>query len=390
MSRLFFDFLFTTINKQKQKHLSIAIILTILIFLATSVLFISTSIQTSLKSAIANEPDFIVKRYRGGKEFFVPNGWEDKILNIYGVSKVTKRVYGRYYFDNTHYCLVVGVDPLDEQNNKYLDKILQKSDIKSFLSGKKMIVGSGVKSYLDANSYNGFYNFLTPNGNIVRLNILQTLPKSANLVSNDLVIVPLNVAKDILGINRDFVSDITFNVPSHTEWQNIKLKISELFFDAKVITKDDIKRYYASLFNYKGGLFLMLFLVTITTFGLVLYHRYSLVLSSEAKEIAVFRAIGWSIKDILSFKFLEAIMIFFVSFSFGVALAFIYVFYLGAPILKDIFLGSSNLKNIVSFEVVVDFRVLLSIFLLFGIVYIASILIPTWRIAITNPKEAMK
>ncbi len=390
MNRLFLDFLFTSINRQKQKHLSIGIILTILIFLATSVLFISTSIQSSLKSAIANEPDFIVKRYRGGREVFTPKKWEDKILNIYGVSKVTKRVYGRYYFDSNHFCLIVGVDALDEQNNRYLDKILQKSDIKKFISNKFMIVGSGVKHYLDKNLYNSFYNFLTPNGEIVRLKVLQTLPKSANLVSNDLVIVPIDVAKEILGIDKEYVSDITFNVPSHTEWQNIKLKIAELFFDAKVITKDEIKRYYASLFNYKGGLFLMLFLVVLTTFGLVLYHRYSLVLSSEAKEIAILRAIGWSIKDILSFKFLEAIMVFFVSFSFGVALAFWYVFYLGAPILKDIFLGSSNLQNIVSFEVVVDFRVLLSIFLLFGIVYIASILIPTWRIAITNPKEAMK
>jgi len=353
-------------------------------------LFVSTSIQTSLKSAIANEPDFIVKRYRGGREVFVPNAWEDKILNIYGVSKVTKRVYGRYYFDNNHFCLLVGVDALDEQNNKYLDKIMQKSDLKSFINGKFMIVGSGVKNYLNANSYNGFYNFLTPNGKMLRLKVLKTLPKALNLVSNDIVLVPQNVAREILGLNQDSSSDITFNVPSKEEWQNIKLKISELFYDAKVITKNEIKRYYNSLFNYKGGLFLMLFLVTLSTFGLILYHRYSLANLSERKEIAILRAIGWSIKDILTFKFLEGIMLFFVSFSFGVALAFGYVFYLGAPILKDIFLGSSNLKNVVHFEVAVDFTTLLSIFLLFGVLYIASILIPIWRIAITNPKEAMK
>ena len=390
MSSIFFTYLFTTINKQKQKHLTIGAILMLLIFLVSSVLFVSTSIQTSLKSAIANEPDFIVKRYLGGKEVFVPNAWEDKILNIYGVSKVTKRVYGRYYFDNNHFCLLVGVDALDEQNNKYLDKIMQKSDLKSFINGKFMIVGSGVKNYLNANSYNGFYNFLTPNGKMLRLKVLKTLPKALNLVSNDIVLVPQNVAREILGLNQDSSSDITFNVPSKEEWQNIKLKISELFYDAKVITKNEIKRYYNSLFNYKGGLFLMLFLVTLSTFGLILYHRYSLANLSERKEIAILRAIGWSIKDILTFKFLEGIMLFFVSFSFGVALAFGYVFYLGAPILKDIFLGSSNLKNVVHFEVAVDFTTLLSIFLLFGVLYIASILIPIWRIAITNPKEAMK
>ena len=390
MSSIFFTYLFTTINKQKQKHLTIGSILMILIFLVSSVLFVSTSIQTSLKSAIANEPDFIVKRYRGVREVFVPNAWEDKILNIYGVSKVTKRVYGRYYFDNTHFCLLVGVDALDEQNNKYLDKIMQKSDLKSFINGKFMIVGSGVKNYLNANSYNGFYNFLTPNGKMLRLKVLKTLPKALNLVSNDIVLVPQNVAREILGLNQDSSSDITFNVPSKEEWQNIKLKISELFYDAKVITKNEIKRYYNSLFNYKGGLFLMLFLVTLSTFGLILYHRYSLANLSERKEIAILRAIGWSIKDILTFKFLEGIMLFFVSFSFGVALAYGYVFYLGAPILKDIFLGSSNLKNVVHFEVAVDFTTLLSIFLLFGVLYIASILIPIWRIAITNPKEAMK
>jgi ABC-type lipoprotein release transport system permease subunit len=114
-----------------------------------------------------------------------------------------------------------------------------------------------------------------------------------------------------------------------------------------------------------------------------------MVYSSERKEIGILRAIGWSIKDILKLKFYENLSIVMVSFILGVILAYLYVFIWNAPLLSQIFLGSANLSNNVSFTPVVELGLLGSIFLFYAVPFLAAVLIPAWKIAVTPPKEAM-
>jgi ABC-type antimicrobial peptide transport system permease subunit len=122
------------------------------------------------------------------------------------------------------------------------------------------------------------------------------------------------------------VTDITFNVPNDAEWDNIVAKLHLLFYDVRVVEKREVRKAYENLYNYKGGLFLILYLITIVTFMLILYQRYSMVYSSERKEIGILRAVGWSIKDVLKLKFYETVVVVLVSFVLGVVLAYLYVF----------------------------------------------------------------
>ena len=114
-----------------------------------------------------------------------------------------------------------------------------------------------------------------------------------------------------------------------------------------------------------------------------------MVYSTERKEIGILRAVGWSIKDILKLKFYENLVIVLVSFTLGVVLAYVYVFMLDAPLLNHIFLGSANLANHVTFVPVIKFGILGSIFLFYAVPFLAAVLIPAWKIAVTPPKEAM-
>ena len=69
--------------------------------------------------------------------------------------------------------------------------------------------------------------------------------------------------------------------------------------------------------------------------------------------------------------------------------AYGFVFILGAPLLREIFLGGANLSNTVQLVPVLDFGVLSTIFLIYAVPFVAAVLIPVWRIAVTDPKEAM-
>jgi ABC-type antimicrobial peptide transport system permease subunit len=123
---------------------------------------------------------------------------------------------------------------------------------------------------------------------------------------------------------------------------------------------------------------------------LILYQRYFMVYSSEKKEIGIMRAVGWSIGDILKLKFFETLIIIIFSFVLGTVSAYVYVYIFDAPMLQNIFLGSGNLKNSVTFAPAVDMGILSSLFLLFATPFMAAVLIPVWRVAIIEPKEAMR
>ncbi|NPA28348.1 MAG: FtsX-like permease family protein [Epsilonproteobacteria bacterium] len=388
---LYFYYLTLNLFKDKKKLISTILISSIIIFLLSSIFFIQDSIKASLKSTIKNQPDFIIQKNRGGRQVDLPLDWIDKISQIYGVTSITPRVYGRYYFeDKKKWALIIGVDFLEDISNKELEKIFKDINLKEFIKGSNMIVGSEVYSYLKSHFYNKDYNFLSPNGEFIKVKIYKVLPKELALNYGNVIITSLDLAKKILGVDEDKISDIAINVANKDEWANIEDKLNALFYDILVVSKDDIKRAYDNIFNFKGGIFLSLFLITLTTFMLILYQRYSLVNLDEKKEIAILRSLGWSVKDILKFKLFESLISAIFAFLIGVLSAYIFVFIFNAPILKDIFLGDSNLKNSVIFIRVVDFSTIATIFILFIIPFIASILIPVWKIAISSPKEALK
>ncbi len=386
----FLYFLTLLLFKQKSKHIGAILISVIIIFLLSSVLFISSSLQHSLFNTLEKQADFTVSRVQAGEAANTPVAWIDKIMEINGVSRVSARVYGRYFFTprETSF-LLVGIDFFDDQNTQALKNTVSHLDLKAFLSEDSMLVGQGVKKFLEAHYFKSYFTFKTPQGKFKKVKIYQDLPKQVNLIANDMVILPIDLAREIFGLKESEVTNITFNVPNDAEWDNIITKLHLLFYDVRVIEKREIRKAYENLYNYKGGLFLILYLITIVTFILILYQRYSMVYSTERKEIGILRAMGWSIKDILKLKFYENVVIVLISFVLGVILAYLYVFVFDAPLLRQIFLGSANLSNSVSFVPVIKFGVLGSIFLFYAIPFLAAVLIPAWKIAVTPPKEAM-
>jgi ABC-type lipoprotein release transport system permease subunit len=389
-SNAFLHFLTLLLFKQKGKHIGAVFISVIIIFLLSSVLFISSSLQHTLLNTLEDQSDFTVNRVQAGKNINTPVEWADKILEINGISKVATRVYGRYFFaPREDSFLVVGIDFFDEQNSKELQQLLKNVNLKNFLSTDSMLVGKGVEAFLNEHYYKEYFSFKTPKGNFKKVKIAETLPSQTNLISNDMIIMSIDLAREIFGLEEDEVTDITFNVPNNAEWDNIIAKLHLLFYDVRVVEKREIKKAYENLYNYKGGLFLILYLVAMVTFMLILYQRYSMVYSTERKEIGILRAIGWSIKDILKLKFYETVVVVLVSFVLGVVLAYIYVFILNAPILSQIFLGGANLPNPVEFTPHLEFGLLGSIFLFYAIPFLAAVIIPAWKVAVTSPKEAM-
>jgi ABC-type lipoprotein release transport system permease subunit len=385
------NFLFLLIYKHKSKHIAVFLISTLIVFLLSSVLFISASIQKELFHTLDSQSDFVVQKVNSGKINPIPNSWIDDFSQINGIENIQQRVYGKYYFEpSKKYFTIVGVDLFEEQINKEIKELLKLLNISDFLEQDSMIVGNGIKKIFDEFMYKKSYEFRLQNREIKEVTIFTGLPKDSNLIANDLIIMDISLAKEILNIQEDEATDIVFNVPNDLERSTIKVELILKHLNIKVIQKEDIKKAYENLFNYKGGFFLILFIIVMITFVLILFQRYSMINSSDKKEIGILKAVGWSIKDIIKLKILESFVISFMAFIIAIILAYIFVFFLNAPILSNIFLGFHNLENSVSFVPNISFSLLVTLFLFFIIPFISAVLIPVWKIAVIDANESMK
>lgn len=387
----FLNFVFLQIYTNKTKHLSIFLIATILIAVLSSFLFISNSISKDIKTTMDNQPDFIVQKIRSGKVVDIPNEWIDELSSINGITNIQQRVYGQHYYEPAEqYFVIIGIDLYNTQIASNLQKVMQNIDINDFLAKQNMIIGDGVKTFLDQYHYFDYYTFRPPDRSIKKVYIYDTLPHQSDIVSSDNIIMNIDLAKKILGIEDDYSSDIIFNVPNQKERTTIIDKIKMLHFDTRIIQKEDILKSYSNFFNYRSTIFLLLYTLVLITFILIIYQRYSYINSVDKKEIGVLRALGWSINDVIRLKIVENLIIFISAFILGINLAYSYLFIFNAPLLKSIFLGFSNLPVDVVFYPNIDFGILFMIFIFFIVPIIAAILIPVWRLSTIEPYETMR
>ena len=383
-SSVFINLIFLLLHKQKTKYISIFILATLTIFLLSTVIFIKSSLQNEILKTLESHNDFIIQKEFGGRIFDIENQLEDRLKNIYGVKNITKRVYGRYKFlSEDVYFTIIGVDFSN------LNKELKNLGLQN-ISKDEMIVGFEVDNLLKKYKYTNYYDFFLPNKEIKKVKIVKVLEKESNIISSDIIILDINLARDILGINRDFSTNIAFDVPNELERANIKQKLQRLDLDLNIIQKEDILKKYETIFNYKGGVFLILYLVVLFAFIMILYQRYSQVSINERKQIAIFKAIGYSVRDIIKIKMSENFVVAFVSYLFGVLLAYFFVFILNAPILKNIFIDFSNIKNDFIIYPYIEFSTFVTLFLFFMVLFLSSVLIPVWKISAINPYESLR
>ncbi len=388
---VFLNFLFLLLSKHKSKHIAIFIISILIVFLTSSILFLKNSLQKEINSTLENQSDFVIQKINSGKTQNIPTSWIDDFSSINGVTSVQQRVYGLYYFmPENIYFTIIGIDFFEETTNKNTKELLNILNISDFLSANSMIIGNGVKKIFDKYHYFDSYDFKLSNKNLETIKIFKDLPKESNIVANDLIIMDINLAKKILNINEEEATDIILNVPNNLERQNVKEQILLEHSNIRVLQKDELKKMYENMFNYKGGIFLILFIVVLFTFILILYQRYSMISSTDKREIGILKAVGWSIKDIIKLKIMENFIVGFMAFIIGVILAYIFIFILNAPILKNIFIGFSNIQNDFIISSNIEISSLITLFLFFMIPFLSAVLIPVWKVAIIDSTKSMK
>jgi len=387
MNIYFIEYAINAILRERHKNFFIAAIFTILIFLLSCIFFITHSIKYELNATLKALPEIIVQNTQAGRIALIDTKYVDKILTIYGVRDAVARVWGYYYFEKAGVNFtLVGIDEFDTKYTKTLSKAAQQFHFDE----NAMMIGAGVAKIVEKNYYKNYFNFIKMDGTIKRVNISGIFSADTELESNDMIVMQNDTLRDIFAIASDKATDIVVHVANKEEIATVALRIKELLPSARVITNKDMQVSYKKIFDYKSGLFLVLFIIAFFTFFIIIYDRMSGLSSEQKKEVGILKAVGWSISDILKEKFYEGFIISIFSYLLGISLALFYVYILKAPLLKNLFIGYSDLKPSFDLPFVLDIQTFMLLFMLSIPIYIASIIIPSWKIATLDADEVMR
>jgi len=382
------EYALSTLLRQKRKNIFIITVFTLLTFILSSTFFITNSIKYELNTTVDSLPEIIIQNLKAGKSYDIDTSVVDTIIPIAGVEDVTPRIWGYYFFKNAGVNFtIIGIDQFEKQYKSSFDAIANNFKIDDDSS---MIVGLGVQKILHDNYYKEYFNFIKPDGSFKKIKIAGVFKGETQLESNDVIVLSKIAIREILDIDEYTATDIVVKVKNKDEIPTVVQKIQELYPSFRIITNEDIKVSYQNIFDYKSGLFLALFIISLFTFFMVIYDKTSGLTSEEKKEIGILKALGWTVDDILKEKFYESFLISFIAYICGILLAFIFVYIFQAPLLRDVFVGYSDLKTTFELPFVLDLQTLALVFFLSVPIYIAATIIPSWRIATLDADEVIR
>jgi len=381
------EYAINSLLSQKYKTFFVTSVLSVLVFLLSSLFFITNSIKYELNSTLEALPEITVQKIKAGRHYDIDVGVVDEILEITGVESALARVWGYYYFENAGVNFsIIGLDEYEEQYKNSFVKVAKELDF----SKPSMIVGEGVKKVMDKNYYREYFNFIKPNGTLKKVDITGVFSSDTELESNDVIVMSKESVREIFDMDESKTTDIVVRVANHNEIATVASKIKLLYPDSRVVTKDDLKISYQNIFDYKSGIFLALFVISLFTFFIIIYDKASGLSSEQKREIGILKAIGWRVDDVLREKFYEGFIVSFFSYTLGIIAALAFVYILKAPLLQNIFTGYSQLKTSFNLPFVFDVQTLALIFFLSVPIYIAAIIIPSWRSATLEADEVIR
>jgi len=367
LNKELFNFSMKLLLKDKSSYIFSFFIFSFIVFILSSVLFISSSIKFDLTQALKSQNQITIYNQKAGHEISIDESILDEVLQITGISNVYGKIDGYYYFNSAKtYFHIVGNDDISED---------------------KMIIGQGVKNILNQYYYKDFFNFFVDEQKY-KVNIKNTLNQNANIITSNTIVLNTQIAQEILTLSEDEYSYLQVQIPNDSEIDYIVQSIQEKYPNLIVRSTSDNISNIENLFYYKGGIFMIIYIVALISFFVLLYKQISSINSVQIKQIAILRSVGFSINNIISIKFIQNFIVSVGSYIFAVCLAYIYVFILNAPILKKIFLGLD--MSSISFTPIIPINILVIIFIFTVVPFLLAIIIPSWKTATTDINEAMK
>ena len=365
------DFTLSSLLRRKRKNIALFSVYTLVVFFLASVLFFTQSIRKEASIVLKASPEMIIQRLVAGRHELIPMSYIDKIREIRGVSSVKGRLWG-YYYDpivGANYTLIV---PEDGQ-----------------LNTGKITIGEGI-SRTRLVFEGDMMEFRTYDGVLIDLEIKNRISSESELISSDLILISEADFRKLFGTPKEYATDLTLEVKNPRELTTIAVKIAELLPDTRQILRDEILRTYDAVFNWRGGILVVILLGAMLAFIIFAWDKASGLSQEERREIGILKAVGWETSDVILMKFWEGMVVSLSSFLAGILLAYIHVFFASSMLFEPVLKGWAILYPKFRIVPFIDASQITALFFLTVIPYTVATIIPSWRAATVDPDAVMR
>ncbi len=403
--RYIIDFTLSSLLRRKVKNFGLLALYTLIVFILASVMFFTYSIKKEAALILKGSPEIIVQKVMAGRHELFPASHIEALQKIRGVAAVRPRLWGYYYdsYVGANYTLLV--PPPEEDGTEAPAKTITvieneegsaarpaqplfRYDGAELVKGS-LIVGQGVARMRNT-APGDFMPFRATDGTILNLRIAAVLSSESELVSSDLILMAEDDFRKLFGIAQESVTDVTVAVSNAREIPTVAAKIAKLLPDSRPIVRDEILRTYDSIFNWRGGMMIVIFSAAVLAFVIFAWDKASGLSAGERHEIGILKAVGWETSDVIAMKFWEGAVVSLGAFFGGVILAYIHVFFTGSLVFEPALKGWSNLYPHFALTPFVSLEQLTTLFILTVVPYTVATIVPTWRAATIDPDSAMR
>ncbi len=191
LNKNFVDFSVRLLIKEKKDYIFSFFIFSFIIFIVTSVLFVSNSIKRDLLLTVQSGGEVIIKNSKSGRYASVTDEHIDDILQVNGVEDVIGVVDGYYNF----------------AQDRRVFHIVADDD----LNDTTMVVSDDVAKELKSFKYEKEFNFLVKD-KAITLNIDRVLEPT--ILTNNTIFVNSDNAREILEMDEDEYSFLNVIIPN--------------------------------------------------------------------------------------------------------------------------------------------------------------------------------
>ncbi len=369
--RNFIDFMLSSLLQRKGKNASVLVVYSLVVFVLASVIFFGSALRREAASLLAEAPEMVVQRTMAGRHDLIPLKYASVIRRIRGIHSVAPRLWG-YYFHPASLANYTVMAPAHFSNADH-----------------EVVVGAGVLRTWGTIA-NQELVFKTYDGQLLRLKIAATLDARTEIITTDLILTSERTFRRLFGVPAAFATDLAIKIRNQAEAGTIKGKILEELPDTRPLTRQEILRTYAALFDWRSGYLIVILSAAALSFFIFAWEKATGVNAEEKREIGILKALGWDTSDILIMKFWEGAIISCVAFAVGVILAYFHVLFASATLFQHALKGWSTLFPSFKLPPTINFFQIAVLFFLTVVPYSLLTIIPTWGAAVTDPDAIMR
>ena len=365
------DFTLASLARRRTKNLGLLLVYTLLVFVLASVALYTHALRQEAAQVLKQSPEIVLQRMVAGRHDLIPPGYLEKIGRIRGVQAIEGRLWGYYY------------DPVVKANYTFMAPVAEAVRPGTLVVGPAVARSRGLAP-------GNTISFRAYSGKLFAFTVAGVLPHASELVSADLVLMSEADFRAFFEYPAGHHTDIALSVANPQEVRTVAAKLAAALPDSRPILREEVLRTYQSIFDWREGIVLALLSAAIFAFAILAWEKASGLSAEEKREIGILKAIGWETGDVIKMKLWEGGLISLSAFLLGFVAAYIQVFRFGAPLFEPVLKGWAVLYPRFELVPAIDGLQVATLFFFTVFPYMAAVLVPIWRAAITDPDAAMR